>query len=115
MIVAAVGQHYHVPLPTVLFTLVVDMAALSLLSFGILTPVVVLVAEGSITLLLAADAAAYALSGWLVRRVAGEIPEPASFPAAFAVEVALVFAAIRFWIAAQLGPRLMLLLMRAIQ
>jgi hypothetical protein len=115
IIVAAASRRYHVPLPTILFTLTVDMLVLSIFSFGILTPVLIFAAEGTLDLLLSADATVYAFADWIIRRTVGETHVFSGFLAAFGAEILLAFGALHSWNAAHMGPRLLLWLLRTIQ
>ena len=115
LIAGALARVYHIPLLAALFCAGVNLAFLWFVSFGVFEFALIWTVGSGVRLVFAADAAAYALCASLVRIFAGDIPPAARFPAAFIMEVLLVFSAGRLWSAARLTARLGFILARAVQ
>lgn len=92
--IAAVLAHiWRVAPLTFLGQILAAMIVLSLVSFGALTHLLLIVAMGALQLAMAFDDAAYGLAERIVRPALGRAPFAAAFFAAFVTEIGLVLGA----------------------
>ena len=84
-----------------------QLLLLWLLSFGVLTYLLALVAMGLLQAAMFLDDATYELAERLVRPFVGAAPFVARFFAAFGAQIALVMGATWTWRALTIGPRLL--------
>lgn len=92
-IAAVLGRVWHVSLLALLGRTLTAMILLSVLSFGMLTHLLLLGAMGAWQFAMAFDDVAYALAERIVRPALGRATFAANFFAAFCVEIGLVFGA----------------------
>lgn len=112
--IAAVVAHVRHAAPLALLgQTLTALILLSVLSFGVLTHLLLLAAMAALRLAMAFDDAAYALAERIVRPSMGQAPFAATFVAAFGAELVLVLGAAYCCCAAHVGPRLLTLLMEA--
>lgn len=92
--IAAVLAHVrHVSLLALLGQTLTAMILLAVLSFGVLTHLLLIVAMGALQLAMTFDDAAYSLAERIVRPAMGRASFAATFFAAFSAEIGLVFGA----------------------
>lgn len=115
VIAAVAAREHRLSLLAVSLHALGTLLFLWMISFGVLDVALFCALEAGVRLVLALEAAVYAVSGRLVRRAAGDVSPSAHFLAAFATEAALVLATARVWVAMDLSSRLAVLLTRALR
>ena len=112
-IAAGLAHVRHVPPLAPIGQILEALLFLSVLSFGVLTQLLLLAAMVALRLAMAFDDAAYALAERIVRPSLGQASFAATFVAAFGAELVLVLGAAYFCSAAHVWPRLLALFVEA--